>query len=196
MLGLASTTGDDWAARAVAGLDEVLLDHAHCEKKAASTAINLIFRYTELPMLMEPLSALAREELAHFEQMLTVLEERGIPFRRLEPTDYAKHLKQACRSAEPARLLDTLVVCSLIEARSCERMQVLAEALPAAGEPELAALYRGLLAAEARHHGAYVQMARDTGLFSEDEIRRRCADLARHEAEVIAALPPAPRLHA
>lgn len=196
MLGLTSTTGDDWTRRALASLDEVLLDHAHCEKKAASTAINLIFRYTDQPALMEPLSALAREELAHFEQMLAVLAERRIAFRRLEPTDYAKGLKQACRSAEPARLLDTLIVCSLIEARSCERMQLLADALPGAGEPELGALYRGLLAAEARHHGAYVQMARDTGRFSEDEIRRRGTELADHEARILAGLPPAPRLHA
>jgi len=196
VLGLASQTGEDWTRRALAGLDELLLDHTHCEKKAASTAINLIFRYSDRPALMEPLSAIAREELAHFEQMLAVLRDRGIAFRRLLPTDYAKGLKQGCRSAEPGRLLDTLIVCSLIEARSCERMQVLAEALPGAGEPELGTLYGGLLAAEARHHGAYVQMARDTGLFDEDEIRRRADELARHEADILAGLPPAARLHA
>ena len=196
MLGLASRTGSEWVDGALAALDEVLLDHAHCEKKAASTAINLIFRYAEHPALMAPLSALAREELAHFEQMLEVLRDRGIAFRRLHPTDYAKRLKEGCRGAEPGRLLDTLIVCSLIEARSCERMQLLAEALPAAGEPALGALYRGLLAAEARHHGAYVQMARDTGLFTEDEIRRRGEALARHEADALAALSAGPRLHA
>jgi len=193
---LASRTGERWGRAAVLHLDEVLLDHAHCEKKAASTAINLIFRYAEQPALMAPLSALAREELAHFEQMLDVLVRRGVPFRRLHPTDYARRLKEGCRGPEPARLLDTLVVCSLIEARSCERMQALADVLPAAGEPELAALYRGLLAAEARHQAEYVQMARDTGLFDEREIRARCEVLARHEAAVIAALPPGPRLHA
>lgn len=196
MLGLASRTGVDWTERALAGLDEILLDHTHCEKKAASTAINLIFRYADQTALMAPLSSIAREELAHFEQMLAVLAERGIAFRRLQPTDYAKGLKQGCRTAEPGRLLDTLIVCSLIEARSCERMQVLAEALPAVGEPELGALYAGLLAAEARHHGAYLQMVRDTRLFNEAEIRDRSEVLARHEADVLAGLPPAARLHA
>lgn len=196
MLGLASRTDASWARRAVAELDVVLLDHVHCEKKAASTAMNLIFRYAEHACLMAPLSALAREELAHFEQMLDVLVRRGIPFTRLHPTEYAKRLKEACRGPEPERLLDTLIVCALIEARSCERMQALAEALPAAGEPELAALYHGLLAAEARHHGAYLQMARDTGLFSEPEIRERSDALARREAEALAALPPGPQLHA
>ncbi len=196
MLGLASRTGPDWTERAIAGLDEILLDHTHCEKKAASTAINLIFRYADQTALMAPLSSIAREELAHFEQMLAVLAERGIAFRRLQPTDYAKGLKQGCRTAEPGRLLDTLIVCSLIEARSCERMQALAEALPAVGEPELGALYAGLLATEARHHGAYLQMARDTGLFGEAEIRDRSEALARYEADVLEGVHPAARLHA
>ncbi len=195
MLGLRSRTGPEWGARALASLDEVLLDHTHCEKKAASTAINLIFRYAEHPCLMAPLSALAREELAHFEQMLVLLDQRGVAFRRLHPTDYAKKLKERCRGSEPGKLLDTLVVCSLIEARSCERMQAFADALAASGEAQLAGLYRGLLAAEARHHGAYLQMARDTGLFADGEIRERCDALASAEATVLGELAPGPRLH-
>ncbi len=196
MLGLASVTGPEWTERALGSLDEVLLDHVHCEKKAASTAVNLIFRYAHHPMLMEPLSALAREELAHFEEMLRALAERDIPFRRVHPSAYAARLMGGCRDTEPGRLLDTLLCCALIEARSCERMQLLADALPAAGEPELATLYRGLLAAEARHHATYQDLARATDLFSADEIRLRAAELAQHEARVLAALPPEPRLHA
>ena len=196
ILGLASRTPRGWTERMLADLDEVLLDHVHCEKKAASTAVNLIFRYAQHPSLMAPLSALAREELAHFEQMLGVLASRDVPFRRLHPSPYATRLVAACRDTEPGRLLDTLLVCGLIEARSCERMQLLAEGLEGCGEGELAALYRGLLVAEARHHGEYVRMARGVGLFDEAELRERAAALAAHEAAVLADLPPQPRLHA
>jgi len=195
VLGLASRTGPEWAARALSDLPQVLLDHAHCEKKAASTAINLIFRYGDQPALMAPLSALAREELAHFEQMLGVLKGRGIPFTRLHPSGYAAKLTAGCRDREPGRLLDTLMACALIEARSCERMQLLAAALEDGGEGELAALYRGLLAAEERHHQVYVDLARAVG-FDESEIRSRADVMSAHEASVLSELPPAPRLHA
>ncbi len=195
MLGLACLTGPEWAVRAMADLPQVLLDHTHCEKKAASTAINLIFRYADRTALLRPLSELAREELAHFEQMLAVLERRGIPFDRLHPSAYAARLMAGCRDAEPGRLLDTLLACGLIEARSCERMQLLAAALADAGEAELASLYDGLLAAEARHHRVYTDLARAVG-FCEDEIRERAQAMSAHEAAVLSDLPPAPRLHA
>ena len=192
MLTLAATTDPAWADRALAHLDVILLDHAHCEKKAASTAINLIFRYQDRPALMAPLSALAREELAHFEEVLAVMERRGIAFGRLDPSPYAASLMSIVRSHEPQRLLDTLLCCALIEARSCERMQILAERLE---DEELAKLYRGLLAAEARHHQAYIDLARDVGMFEDDEIRARLGEIAAHEAAVIARAPHEPRLH-
>ena len=192
MLTLASATDPAWADRALAHLDVILLDHAHCEKKAASTAINLIFRYQDRPALMAPLSALAREELAHFEEVLAVMERRGIAFGRLDPSPYAASLMSIVRSHEPQRLLDTLLCCALIEARSCERMQILAERLD---DEELAKLYRGLLAAEARHHQAYIDLARDVGMFEDDEIRARLGEIAAHEAAVIARAPHEPRLH-
>lgn len=191
MLLLASATDPAWVERAIASLDVILLDHAHCEKKAASTAINLVFRYQDRPALMRPLSELAREELAHFEEVLTVLERRGIAFARLDPSPYASELMKVCRDREPKRLLDTLLCCALIEARSCERMQILAPRLP----EDLAKLYRGLLAAEARHHQTYVDLARVVGDFPETEIRDRLAEIAAHEAAVIARAPATPRLH-
>jgi tRNA-(ms[2]io[6]A)-hydroxylase len=191
MLALAAPTDPAWVDRALAALDVVLLDHAHCEKKAASTAINLIFRYQDRPQLMAPLSALAREELAHFEEVLAALGKRGVKFGRLDPSPYASELMSVCRDREPKRLLDTLLCCALIEARSCERMQILEARLT---DPELAKLYRGLLAAEARHHQAYVDLARDCG-FDEAEIRARLAEIAAHEAEVLARAPKEPRLH-
>jgi tRNA 2-(methylsulfanyl)-N6-isopentenyladenosine37 hydroxylase len=188
MLRLASTTEHAWARGVAVGLDELLLDHAHCEKKAASTAVNLIFRYQDQPELMAPLSALAREELAHFELVLELLERRGIPFGPLSPSPYAGELYREVRSEEPARLLDTLLVCALIEARSCERMQHLAESLP---DPELAGMYRGLLASEARHHATYVGLAR--ARFPDAEAR--LAELAVHEARVLARMPAEFRMH-
>jgi tRNA-(ms[2]io[6]A)-hydroxylase len=166
-------------------MDQILVDHAHCEKKAASTAINLIFRYPDKTAMMAPLSALAREELAHFELLLGVLEKRGIPFGRITPSPYAPRLMSAVRMAEPQRLLDTLLCCGLIEARSCERMKILAENLE---DPALASLYRSLLASEARHHQSYVDLA--ITYFDRDEVMERLAELAEHEAAIFAV--PAP----
>lgn len=202
MLHLASHTGSAWDRWAVEHLDALLLDHAHCEKKAASTAINLIFRYPEHVELLEPLSRLAREELEHFEQVLGHLRRRGTSFVRLQPSPYAGRLMEACRREEPARLLDTLLCCSMIEARSCERMQRLHGALAAlddAGDPRadpaLTELYASLLASEARHHASYVDLARGRDLVDEPTLRRRLAELAAHEAEIVAQAPDTPRLH-
>lgn len=202
MLHLRSQTHAAWEAWALANLDEILLDHAHCEKKAASTAINLVFRYTQHEALVEPLSRLAREELEHFELVLAHLRRRGKRFVRQEPSPYAARLMEACRREEPARVLDTLLCCSMIEARSCERMQRLHAALAARCEacapdadPELAALYESLLASEARHHATYVELARALQLVPEPELRARLSELAEHEAGVIARAPDDPRLH-
>lgn len=196
MLHLASKTDPAWSRFAVAHLDEVLLDHAHCEKKAASTAINLIFRYTDRAELMEPLSALAREELEHFEQVIAQLRRRGVAWSRQFPSAYAAELMKGITREEPGKLVDTLLCCSLIEARSCERMQVLADELRrTAADPELSALYDELLACEARHHTTYVDLARRVGVWDDERVRERLAELSAHEAAVVAALPVEPRLH-
>jgi len=191
MLGLAAPTSPEWAPRALARLDEILVDHAHCEKKAASTAVSLLFRYPTEPALCAALPALAREELTHFEQVLAALSVRGVPFRRQVPSPYAARLVAAVRPGEPERMLDTLLCLALIEARSCERMRLLAEAL---GDDPLAALYRSLLACEARHHQVYVELA--NAVAPAGQVRDRLADLARHEAAVIAEGSPLARLHA
>ena len=191
MLSLASETGADWAPRVLADLPDLLVDHAHCEKKAAGAAINLIFRYPQHAFLAEPLSRLAREELVHFEQVLGLMRERGERLRSLRPSPYAGRLRHAVRGHEPARLIDTLVCCALIEARSCERFRLLAEAAP---DPALRSFYRGLLAAEARHHGAYLELA--VPLAPEPVLRERLAALAAHEARVLAEVPPLARMHA
>jgi len=190
MLNLATPTSSAWTEQALACLDEVLLDHAHCEKKAAGMAVQLLFRYPEHEFLLVPLSRLAREELGHFEEVLQMLERRGVAFRRQRPSGYAGRLRACLRSAEPAHLVDTLLCCALIEARSCERFGLLAEAVD---DPELARLYRGLLASEARHHGVYLELA--GRLAGEGAARARLAELARREAEIVACGAPAPRMH-
>jgi tRNA-(ms[2]io[6]A)-hydroxylase len=191
MLSLASETDAAWAERAIMSLDEVLLDHAHCEKKAASTAVSLLFRYPERGALLEPLARLAREELAHFTEVLGHLTARGLVLQRQVPSPYAGELLAAVRPEEPARAVDTLLCLALIEARSCERMKLLASALP---EGALRGLYAGLLASEARHHQTYVDLAATVAPAA--EVRTRLRELALHEASVIAGAPRMARLHA
>jgi tRNA-(ms[2]io[6]A)-hydroxylase len=190
MLCLAAPTPADWTARALAQLDEVLVDHAHCEKKAAGMAVQLLFRYPEHAFLQEPLSRLAREELAHFEEVLRILAERGVGFRRQKPAAYAGRLRSEIRTGDPEHLLDTLLCSALIEARSCERFRLLAEAV---ADASLAAFYRGLLAAEARHHRMYVELALQ--LAPEPEVEERLAELAAWEARAIAEGPARARMH-
>ena len=190
MLQLAAETGADWIQRVVGDLDVLLVDHAHCEKKAAGTAIQLIFRYPQQDFLCEPLSRLAREELVHFEQVLERLAARGARFGPLRAAPYAGRLRAEVRAVEPERLLDTLLVCALIEARSCERFRLLSEAAP---EPELRDFYRGLLASEARHRGAYVALAERVAPL--DAVRARYAALAEREAQVLAESPTWVRMH-
>ena len=190
MLKLASETPAVWTAHALAHLDEILLDHAHCEKKAASAALTLLFQYPERASFQAPLAALAREELAHFEAMLDVLAKRGISFGRQRPSAYAGRLRSMVSAREPERLLDTLLCCALIEARSCERLGLLADALP---DAELARFYASLRAAEARHHGLYVELACEVA--PRERVAVRLAELAEHEASVLIGEPGSPRLH-
>jgi len=191
VLRLASRTAPAWTALALAHLDEILLDHAHCEKKAAGAALTLLFQYPDRAELQAPLAALAREELAHFEAVLAELAKRGLVFRRQRASAYAGRLRSASAAREPARLVDALLCAALIEARSCERLGLLADAL---AEPALAAFYRALHAAEARHHALYVELACQVA--PQAEVVARLAELAVHEARVLAELPALPRLHA
>src|SRR5437667_12613 len=123
MLSLASTSDRAWVGRACAHLDEILLDHAHCEKKAASTAVSLLFKYAERRELLVTLSQLAREELGHFEQVLAQLAAHGVAFRHQVPSPYAGQLMKAMRAREPERVVDTLLCSALIEAPSCAHMR-------------------------------------------------------------------------
>lgn len=154
-------TPQAWIKRALDSLEILLLDHAHCEKKAAMTAISLIHKYPE-SKLTTPLSALAREELLHFEQVTRILKKIGFTFKNLKSGSYAKSLHSLVPLQEPERLKDSLLICALIEARSCERFRVL---VPHLQEP-LNSFYERLYEAESRHCEIYLNLYSE--LFHED----------------------------
>ena len=191
MLRLAAATQPSWAERAARDLDALLLDHAHCERKAAGAAVGLLFRHPERPAFQGPLAALAREELGHFEAVLEQLARRGAAFGRQRPGPYGGRLHAIVRSEPIDRLVDTLLCCAAIEARSCERLGLLADVIE---DRELAGLYRELHAAEARHHRVYVELACD--VTAETAVRARLAQVLAREAAVLAETPDWPRLHA
>lgn len=174
---LAVATPDAWFEAAVADLDTLLVDHAHCEKKAASTALHFMFRYPEHRELVSRMSRLAREELRHFEQVLKILEQRGSGFRYLSPSRYAGGLRDMLRTGEPQRLVDLLIIGAFIEARSCERFARLAPRLPA----ELGRFYRGLCESEARHFRVYLGLAER---YAGAPVEARVADIGKREAEL------------
>lgn len=154
---LGSATPDSWldVARDPIHLELLLTDHAHCEKKAASTAMTLMFRYVDHPVLLNKMSRLAREELIHFEQVLAIMHARGLRYGHLSSSRYAAGLHQLVRKQEPDRLVDILIVGAFIEARSCERFAALAPFL----DQELAKFYRSLLRSEGRHYQDYLALA-------------------------------------
>lgn len=190
MLCLKSTTPDRWLQQAQDHLDELLIDHAHCEKKAAGTAMNLLFAYVENEALCRAMKDIVHEELEHFQLVLDLLQKREIRFRRLRPTDYGQQLNALVSKQEPARAIDRLLVASLIEARSCERFRLLRDHLP---DHELANFYGSLFESEARHHSTYVQLAKMFG--TEDDVECRLDELAHAEAALIATGHSLPRMH-
>jgi len=195
MLSLASNTAPRWLEHVDGSLEEILIDHAHCEKKAAGTAMNLLFAYVDRTELAREMTAIVEEEVAHFNLVLDLLDRRGIPFRRLVPGMYGRRLNDLVRKQEPWKAVDRLIVAGLIEARSCERFDLLRRHMadgPSA-DPELAAFYGGLFESEARHHSTYIRLAK---LFAdEDGVHRRLEELAAAEATIIDEGDPLPRMH-
>ena len=179
-----------WVEQAITELSTILLDHSHCERKAAGVALNLMFRYPSYTQLVRQLTAIAREELEHFELVNQWLERLGIPLAPLSSPPYGAGLKAQIRRHEPERLLDSLLVSGLIEARSHERLGLLATHCP---DRELAKFYEGLMASEARHYGIYWVLA-DT-YFERDIVTQRLEELAVKESELLATLHPEPRIH-
>jgi tRNA-(ms[2]io[6]A)-hydroxylase len=186
---LSCDTPTQWVEAALKQLDILLIDHAHCEKKAASTAMNLLFRYVDRPELLNKMSRLAREELIHFEQVLGFMQKRGIAYEHLSPSRYAQGLRQHVRTREPERLVDTLIIGALIEARSCERFAALA---PRLVDEELSRFYQSLLKSEGRHYQDYLGLARQ---YSPDPIDERIAFFAEQERGLILSPDATFRFH-
>jgi len=184
---LQSATDPRWFALAVERWQDLLLDHANCEKKAASTALSLMFAYPEDFELADRMSRLAREELRHFELVQQKLKALGVPFRRLSPSRYAEGLRKSLRRAEAERRVDLLLTGALIEARSHERFIGL---IPLLGEP-LGSFYGSLAAAESRHAGLYLKLAEKRG----ENVVERLRELAAIEAELAVAPDPEFRFH-
>ncbi|HYG67916.1 MAG TPA: tRNA-(ms[2]io[6]A)-hydroxylase [Anaeromyxobacteraceae bacterium] len=186
---LRSETDPRWPAVALADLDRTLADHAHCEKKAAASAVKLVADHPDLPGLVRPLAKLAQEETQHFFAVLNELARRGRTLPPDEGDPYARALYAQVRGGG-ARLVDRLLVAALIEARSCERLALLGEALE---EPRLRELYQRLAQAEAGHERLFVDLAREHA--GREDVDARLAALAEEEACVVAALPLLPRIH-
>ena len=186
---LLAPTPQRWFAVACERWRELLVDHANCEKKAASTALSLIFTYADDLQLTDRLSRLAREELRHFEQVQKMMQELGVPFVRLAPARYADGLRKATRRADPGRLIDLLLCGALIEARSYERFVGLAPRLQA----PLGDFYGGLAASEARHQGIYLRLAEQRA--GEADWRARLTHLGEIEAELATSPDPQLRFH-
>jgi tRNA-(ms[2]io[6]A)-hydroxylase len=190
MLSLQSASTARWLAQVDTGLDDVLVDHAHCEKKAAGVAMNLLFSYVDHVALARAMTEIVSEELEHFRLVLDLLERRGIRFKKLAPSSYGPRLHDLIRKPEPERAVDRLLVAGLIEARSCERFSLLADHV---ADAELRDFYRSLFESEARHHATYVRLACD--FQPEATVRERLHELSAREAEIIEIGDPEPRMH-
>ncbi len=214
MLHLQSASTARWLAQVDENLDEILIDHAHCERKAATTALNLMNSYVDDGDLSREMTRIVEEELEHYWMVIELLQRRGIGFRTLRPGPYGRRLNTLVRSGEPQRAIDRLLIAGLIEARSCERFSLLRDHL-AGRDPELEAFYGGLFESEARHAATYVRLAEQlvsrrsaatavaggsgqrTAVSAADRqrVRARLDELAAAEAEIIAEGSPLPRMH-
>jgi tRNA-(ms[2]io[6]A)-hydroxylase len=190
MLHLKSDSQTRWLQQVDSHLEEILIDHAHCEHKAAATAMSLLGAYIDKIELTREMTRIVEEELEHFHRVLELLEIRGIRFRRLRPGPYGRSLHELVRPQEPDRAIDRLLIAGLIEARSCERFDLLRQHVD---DPELAEFYGSLFESEARHHTTYVKLAK---LFAPEKIvRERLEVLSAEESKIIAIGSPLPRMH-
>jgi tRNA 2-(methylsulfanyl)-N6-isopentenyladenosine37 hydroxylase len=181
---------DDWLAKVKANLPEVLIDHAHLERKAATTSLNLE-KYPALFGRVEELNAIAIEELQHFQLVLALLKRRGIQFGQARPSAWISGLMRHLRSGTRQQVIDHLIVCSLIEGRSCEKFQLLAREL-AELDPELAVFYGSLVESEGNHYATYLLMAR---AIDEREADARLDYFLDLDAELMRLPNPHPILH-
>lgn len=182
-------TPEAWLSAAVESLPLLMIDHANCEKKAAATAMSLMHRYTDNTALLNKMSRLAREELRHFEQVLKLMTKRGIAYESVTASRYAQGLREMVRKKDPYKLVDTLIVGALIEARSCERFAALSPHVDA----ELSDFYVSLLKSESRHFMDYITLAKT--LASPDEVEERLSLFSAVERNLIEGSDTEVRFH-
>jgi tRNA-(ms[2]io[6]A)-hydroxylase len=187
---LASTTDPEWVEVILENFDDFLIDHASCERKAMAYAMSVVVKYPDRTEIIPDLLQVAQDELDHFRDVLELMNERGLQMTPDEPDPYVNQLIQICRHGREKRLLDRLLVASVIETRGAERFRIIAEALE---DPELKAFYRDLWATEARHGDVFKKMA--LNYFDEDEIEARNQEIIDAEAKIIANLEWRPSLH-
>jgi tRNA 2-(methylsulfanyl)-N6-isopentenyladenosine37 hydroxylase len=190
MLNLHAPTPERWLLQVRGGLDELLIDHAHCEKKAAGVALGMLVAYVERLDLCRAMTEIVKEELDHFHQVLDLLGRRGIHFRRIPPSRYGEKLHALIRKGEPQRAVDRMLVGALIEARSCERFGLLRDHLE---DQELAEFFGSLFESEARHHSTYVRLAKTFA--PAEQVQERLHVLAAEEARIIIAGESFCRMH-
>jgi|TARA_B110000503_G_scaffold24187_1_gene38072 tRNA-(ms[2]io[6]A)-hydroxylase len=186
---LPCATPDLWLENALNNQAIMLVDHANCEKKAASTALNLIYRYTDNFELLNKMSRLVREEMRHFEQVIKIMKWRDIPYQHIPASRYAAGLREVVRKDDPGRLVDVLIVGAFIEARSCERFAKIAPHL----DSELKAFYQSLLKSEARHYQDYLALAKKAA--GNESIDQRIAVVSGCEQKLIEAPDTEFRFH-
>ena len=182
-------TPETWIEAAVSALPTLMIDHANCEKKAAATALSLMHRYTDNTALLNKMSRLAREELRHFEQVIKLMTRRGIAYEPVSASRYAQSLRDGMRKKEPDKLIDTLIVGALIEARSCERFAALAPHV----DTELSDFYASLLKSESRHFADYINLAKTVG--SSATVEERLKHFCAQERTLIESVDTEVRFH-
>jgi tRNA-(ms[2]io[6]A)-hydroxylase len=191
MLCLQAPTNPEWLTIAANNIIPLMVDHAHCEKKAAANAMNLIMRYSDHEELVKEMITVMEEELAHFKLMVNELCQRGATLGKDPGNWYAQQLSQCIRKAEPERLLDSLLVDAFIEARSCERFTLLAgsEAIP----EDVRGIYYSLMASEEGHYESFIALARQ--YFPNALVEQRLQEIASHEATIVRSLTNTPTMH-
>ncbi len=191
MLHLRVPTSKAWLDVVLAHFDEFLVDHAACERKASATGMSFVVRYPDRPELLEPMIAFAREELEHFHLVYRACAERGLQLGADYRDTYVGELRALARRGGTEGLVDALLVAGVVEARGCERLKLVADALPATDS--LKPLYLDLARSEARHHALFFRLAKQ--FVPESEVQRRADELLEKEAVIVVGLPLEPRVH-
>ncbi|MDP2343210.1 MAG: tRNA isopentenyl-2-thiomethyl-A-37 hydroxylase MiaE [Deltaproteobacteria bacterium] len=203
MLHLIGATSSAWLENALSSMDKILVDHAHCEHKAAVTALSFVSKYPDDPRLVTALGALARDEAGHFTRVAELCVAKGLSLGHPDKDPYVEALLACVRVGNVLDgRVDRLLCCALIEGRSCERLQLLAEALPKAAvvDDVVCALYADLWREEATHHTLFIELAerslqRAGGKNPAERVRSRLAELAQKEGEILARLPVRAAIH-